>query len=284
MLAEIATADGHISDGTDLCFYRFSRPTTIRKAATFGVTLGVVLQGQKKLRFGQHDEILVDPTRLVVVTRETEHLSLAIAASERRPYLGMSVCFAPDRVARALLALADAGGPAVRESVPAFVMPSDASIADALERLARSLKDPLDRKLLAPLVIDELLFRLLRSDSAAAIRSGVARTPDAHRILESMRFIREQHSRKLTIGELAKRAAMSPSHYAHRFTTVALMSPMRFVREVRLERARALLVERRARANEVAADVGFESAAHFTREFKRRYGVPPSHLLRPRSG
>src|SRR5262245_41537437 len=94
VLDKIATTDGHISDGTDLCFYRFSQPTTIRKAATFGVTLGVVLQGQKKLRIGQHDEILVDPTRLVVVTRETEHLSLAIAASERRPYLGMSVCFA----------------------------------------------------------------------------------------------------------------------------------------------------------------------------------------------
>jgi AraC-like DNA-binding protein len=28
--------------------------------------------------------------------------------------------------------------------------------------------------------------------------------------------------------------------------------------------------------------VGFESQAHFTREFKRRFGVPPSHYLRAR--
>ena len=55
--------------------------------------------------------------------------------------------------------------------------------------------------------------------------------------------------------------------------------PMRYLREVRLERARSLLLEGRARAGEVAQSVGFESALHFTRELKRRFGVPPSHYL-----
>lgn len=284
VLSEIATVDGHTTTtGPDLCFYRFSQPSTIRKAATFGVTLGVVLQGHKQLQIGQHDGILVDPERLLVITRETENVAIATAASERRPYLGMSLCFAPERVARALLALADAGGSTTAETVPAFVMPADANISNALERLVRTLADPLDRKLLAPLVIDEILFRLLRSDSAAAVRGAVARTPDALRILESMRFIQEQHASKLTVESLAKRAGMSPSHYAHRFSSVARISPMRFVREVRLERARSLLIESGARASEVATNVGFESAAHFTREFKRRFGVPPTHYLRSRS-
>ena len=53
----------------------------------------------------------------------------------------------------------------------------DAGIADALERLLRTLADPLDRKLLAPLVVDEILFRLLRSDAAAAVRAGVGPAP-----------------------------------------------------------------------------------------------------------
>src|SRR5262245_42359966 len=106
VLSKVAVSDGHtFTHDPDICFYRFSESTTIRKAATFGVTLGVVLQGQKKLRFGASDELTLDPERLVVITREVEHVSLAIAASERRPYLGMSLCFAPQRVARALLAL-----------------------------------------------------------------------------------------------------------------------------------------------------------------------------------
>jgi AraC-like DNA-binding protein len=47
-------------------------------------------------------------------------------------------------------------------------------------------------------------------------------------------------------------------------------------REVRLERARVLMSEHGARAGDVAARVGFETAAHFAREFKRRYGRSPS--------
>jgi len=48
------------------------------------------------------------------------------------------------------------------------------------------------------------------------------------------------------------------------------------VREVRLERAKTLLGEQGTRPSEVAQAVGFESVAHFTRQFKRRYGAPPS--------
>jgi AraC-like DNA-binding protein len=51
---------------------------------------------------------------------------------------------------------------------------------------------------------------------------------------------------------------------------------MKYVREVRLERAKTLLGEQGTRPTEVAQTVGFESAAHFSREFKRRYGTPPS--------
>jgi AraC-like DNA-binding protein len=75
---------------------------------------------------------------------------------------------------------------------------------------------------------------------------------------------------------------MSPSHYAHRFTSVVRVSPKRFLREARLERARTLLMESGARASEVATLVGLDSPAHFTREFKRRFGVTPSHYLRAR--
>ena len=80
--------DGHTTTtGPDLCFYRFSQPTTFHKSATFGVTLGVVLQGEKRMRVGRH-ELTVDPARLLVVTRETEHVS---AVSRRRPNSRFSV-------------------------------------------------------------------------------------------------------------------------------------------------------------------------------------------------
>ena len=262
----------------NLCLYRFHAPTTFTKAATYGVTLGAALQGAKRLRFDR-GEITVDTTRFAVVTREGEHEVSVLEASRRQPYLGLAVCFGPERVASALLALTEAGGLPAREAVPAFVLPWEASIIDALERLLRALADPLDRKLLVPLVMDEILYRLLRTDAAAAVRGGVGPAGDARRILETMRFIREKHAEKLNVEQLARRSGMSPSHFAHRFRAVARVSPMRYLRAVRLDAARARLLANGSRVSEVAVEVGFESPAHFTREFKRRFGVSPSRSL-----
>ena len=50
---------------------------------------------------------------------------------------------------------------------------------------------------------------------------------------------------------------------------------MRFVKEVRLDAARTLLLSDGARASEVALRVGYESPAHFARDFKRRFGALP---------
>jgi len=141
--------------------------------------------------------------------------------------------------------------------------------------LLRLIADPAEAKLLGPLLVDEILLRLLRTDAAATLRAGVGSVVDAQRIVEAMKFIRENYAEKLRVEEVARRVAMSPSHFAHRFQAVARISPMRYLRQVRLERARERLVGG-ARVSEVAVDVGFESPAHFTREFKRRFGVSPS--------
>jgi AraC-like DNA-binding protein len=263
----------------ELSLYRFTRPTSLVKSATFGVTVGIVLSGSKVVRVASR-ELAVDARSLLVITREAAYTSLPCGASDDEPFVGIGIPFAPERVAGALLALADAGGTVAPETVPAFSLPIDTQLLDTIERLLRTLDDPFDRKLIAPLVLDELLFRLLRSDAAAAIRAGVGPPHDATRILEAMQHIRANHARKLTVAGLARAVAMSPSHFAHRFTAVARVSPMRYLREVRLDRARTLLGEHGARAGDVASRVGFESAAHFAREFRRRYGTSPSRYRR----
>jgi AraC-like DNA-binding protein len=276
MAEALAPSDGHQTLlFPEICLYRFSKPTTFTKAATFGVTLGLVLSGEKRVIVDERD-LVVDPSQLLVITRERE-LEVATRPAPDAPYLGLGVCFGPDRVARALTAFSEASSDAAPEALPAFLLSIDQTLANPLERLLGSLADPLDAKLLAPLVLDELLYRLLRTDAAAAMRGGAGRPADAKRILEAMQYMRVHHAEKLNVEALAKRVAMSPSHFAHRFTAVARMSPMRYLRQARLDRAHDLLLESGARVNEVALEVGFESAAHFTREYKRRFGLAPSH-------
>ena len=95
--------------------------------------------------------------------------------------------------------------------------------------------------------------------------------------------MRTQAFQPLSVETIARQVAMSPSHFAHRFRAIARMSPMRFVREIRLENAKTLLSEPGARAGEVGAKVGFESPSHFNREFKRRYGAAPIAYVKARA-
>jgi AraC-like DNA-binding protein len=264
------------ADGPELCFFRFSSPATLSKVATFGVTLGVVLQGRKQLSIGGR-ELSLTPPNFLVVTRDTENATTLLPAGPNRPFLSLFLCF---HVARALVALSEVAEPPTREVVPAFLLPYDPQLAQALHRLVLSQDDPIDRKLLAPLITQEILLRLLRSDAAAAVRAGVGHAADAAKILEAMQFIRAHATERLTVPVIARRVAMSPSHFAHRFRAVARVSPMRYLRDVRLEQARAQLLAGNARVGDVAQGLGYESQAHFAREFKRRYGAPPTQYIR----
>ncbi len=84
---------------------------------------------------------------------------------------------------------------------------------------------------------------------------------------------------ELNLPTLARALGMSRTTLARRLAEEAAPTPAALIREVRLERARALLADGRGNVSEVAYAVGFNSHAHFTRRFKARFGVPPSRLI-----
>jgi AraC-like DNA-binding protein len=261
-----------------LSVFRISSTTVIRKEPTFGVTLGVVAQGSKTLCV--HGRTLeIDPSHYLVVTREMQYDATVQPAGGLRPFLGVSVTFPPELVAKAMVALADGGESPSSPPMAAFTAPLEAALAEPLVRLLKTVDDPVDRRTLAPLAVEELVFRLLRSDAAAAMR-GAIRSTDAGPITEAMRLMRKQAFRPLSVEGIARQVAMSPSHFAHRFRAFARMTPMRFVKEVRLDAARTLLLSHGARASEVALRVGYQSPAHFARDFKRRFGASPVRYAR----
>ncbi|MGZ3437923.1 MAG: helix-turn-helix domain-containing protein, partial [Polyangia bacterium] len=114
----------------------------------------------------------------------------------------------------------------------------------------------------------------------AVLRAAVARDRDADSIQQAMLFMRAHATRPLSVEEVARHVAMSPSHFAHRFRAVARTSPMRYLKQVRLLDARALLLADGLRVNEAAARVGYESASHFTRDFKSYFGATPADYVR----
>lgn len=260
-------------------FYRATQPTRFRKTLAFGPTLTVVAQGRKVARFGAL-ELAYAPCHYLVVTGEVTFDGEILEASPAAPYLAVCVELPCDVIARTLLALADTHVATAVEPAPAFVAPTDPAIKDTVVRLLRAMDDPLERRLVTPLILEELVFRLLRTDAAAVLRAAVARDRDADSIQQAMRFMRAHATRPLSVEEVARHVAMSPSHFAHRFRAVARTSPMRYLKQVRLLDARALLLTDGLRVSEAAARVGYESASHFTRDFKSYFGATPADYVR----
>jgi len=261
-----------------LAFYRMSQRQFCTKAVVNGVTLAVVVQGTKGVRV--HGlELAVEPMQELVFTGETTLETTCQAASDG-PYLSLGLTFSPETIVKCLMALAGAGAPPKAERVPAFVSELEPAVLDALVRLLGCLDDPVERQLIGPLAVEECALRLLRSDAAAAFRSAVGKDGDLARIEQAIRFMQSNRARALSVADIARHVGMSESHFAHRFRDVAGLSPMRYLRQTRLDHARTLMLSEGARPSEAAARVGFESASHFTREFKRAYGAPPADYAR----
>ncbi len=278
LVARHATRDGRTDSAhPGVWFWRRERPPPRQRSTTGTLTLAVIVQGTKVVEIDGRS-LAYDALRYLVLTGETQFDSMVTAASPERPYLSLGVAMPPELVAKTLAALAEVEAVGSEEPAPAFVARLDAGMLDALCRLLRSIDEPAERAVLTPLIIEELVFRLLRSDGAAALRRAVGRG-DAVRIEETMAFIRAHVTARLSVDDLARRVAMSPSHFAHRFRAVARLSPMRYVKHVRMHEARALLL-RGARAGEVAQHVGYASASHFTRDFKGQFGVTPAAYAR----
>lgn len=53
------------------------------------------------------------------------------------------------------------------------------------------------------------------------------------------------------------------------------MSPIQFQKQIRLQKARHLLLSESTDAADIAFRVGYESPSQFSREYSRMFGFPP---------
>ena len=85
---------------------------------------------------------------------------------------------------------------------------------------------------------------------------------------------------RLTIEMLAREVGLSPAHFARAFKETMGRAPHQYLLALRLERARRLLETTHASLSDIAQRAGFADQAHFTRLFKRAFGITPGAMLR----
>ncbi len=95
------------------------------------------------------------------------------------------------------------------------------------------------------------------------------------RIAEVIKLIKADFTKPLRVEDLAEQANMSASSFHRHFKEVTSMSPLQYQKQLRLLRARHLMLAENADATQTAYQVGYESPSQFSREYSRMFGAPP---------
>lgn len=115
--------------------------------------------------------------------------------------------------------------------------------------------------------------------SGIVARGLVFRNPlmDA-RIARAITMMEERLHRPVSNAELAASAGLSLSRFGRLFRDATGQTPVAYLRDLRMRRARILLERTSLRVAEVMAQVGVSDPSHFTRDFRRMHGVSPREL------
>ena len=84
----------------------------------------------------------------------------------------------------------------------------------------------------------------------------------------------------IDVAAIAKSAGISSSRLKHIFKDVTALSPIQYLKKVRLHRARVMMMAEGLGASEAAHRVGYGSPS----QFKRQFGTTPSRAAREGSG
>jgi transcriptional regulator GlxA family with amidase domain len=141
--------------------------------------------------------------------------------------------------------------------------------------MVRLLDHPADAQVLAPLITQEMLWRLLTGPLGSTVRQIGLADSDLSHISLAIAWIRDNYAEPMRIDDLARLSGMSASAFHRHFRAVTAMSPLQFQKRIRLQHARSLLVANPGDIAGVGHRVGYDSPSQFTREYRRLFGAPP---------
>jgi AraC-like DNA-binding protein len=272
-IAQIIPEDGRIEPLKDLFFNRVSSPTQpVHSMST--PAFCVIAQGSKEIFLGE-DRYQYDPAHYLLATVELPVVSQILEASVEEPYLSLRLNLDPILVGSVLV---EAGVPPSRgqgEVKAMDVSPLDASLLDAVVRLVRLVDNPANTRVLAPLVTREIVYRLLVGAQSARLRHIAVMGGYTHQIARGIDLLREHFKEPLRMESIAQALGMSVSGFHHQFKAVTAMSPLQYLKRLRLQEARRLMLGENLDAASAGSRVGYDDAAHFNREYKSLFGLPP---------
>lgn len=156
------------------------------------------------------------------------------------------------------------------------VVVEDLHLAAAFRQLHAQFGDPPTRLSLQAGLLSLLAALIARHSRGRTELAPVTGASSAVLLVRS--YLEENYAANVSLEELARLAELSPFHLARLFRQEVGMPPHAYQLQVRLARAKRLLLHG-APVSNVANETGFFDLSHFTRHFKRQLGVAPGRYV-----
>ena len=240
----------------------------------FGLGLGVTVQGGKRVTLGDEvfdyssGQALINSIDLPVVSYVTQ-------ATITEPYLGLRLDLDANLIVQIATEMNTSriytGGSLRAMSVITL----DDGILEALTRLIKLLNEPDKIPFIAPLIQREIIIRLLDGEHGPMLQHLATVGSPSHQISQVIAWMKLNYINNISINELAAKAHMSSSTFRQHFRTITGVSPLQYLKSLRLQDARHWMLYEDMDASSAAIRVGYESVTQFNREYARMFGEPP---------
>jgi AraC-like DNA-binding protein len=254
---------------------RLSRTNSGLTHAVMRSSVCLVAQGAKSVMVGD-DVFEYEASQIAVYSVDVPVAAQVTRASHAEPYLNLKIDLDPHKVAELAAKVYPHGLPQPREGRAVWVGDADASIIDAATRLLEVMAQPAEAELLAPLILDEILIRLLRSPMGSRIAQIGHSESSLQRVARAVAWLRSNYDQPVDVDDLAAIVNMSVSSFHRQFKSVTSMSPLQYQKALRLQEARRLMLTERLDAGNASRRVGYVSPSQFSREYGRFFGAAPT--------
>lgn len=153
--------------------------------------------------------------------------------------------------------------------------PAEPALLDAVARFIALSRDAAAKPLLGPILMREIHARLLLSAQGAILRRFLRQEDPSRHVARAIASIHASIDEPPSVAALASQAGMSKSSFHTHFKAVTGLTPGQYQKDIRLIEARRLILAGKDAISAIAFDVGYESPAHFSRDYTRKFGLSP---------
>ena len=238
--------------------------------------LCIALNGAKDTRVG--DEVFqISAGRALIVSHHLPVASQVIKASPDDPYLAVVLKLDVPTLHNFAKRIDKIGFD--NDGAASFAVDGvTEDLVESVQRYLDSAQDAAAADIIGPAQFQELHFRLLQSPQGGMLRELIAQTSHASKIAHAIDVINTNFAKPLSMAMLAAQAGMSESAFYQHFKSVTRMTPLQYQKQMRMHEAQRILTSGVTTVTEVAFQVGYESLSQFSREYSRKFGVPPKAM------